>query len=330
MYEQLQSLDNVAINFGTSEMWVANFILAFIMFGVALGIKISDFKEILKKPKPLIVGLSAQIIALPAVTFCLVSVFHQFIPPGVAMGMILVSACPGGNISNYISSLSRANVALSVSLTSVTTVVAVIFTPLNFKIWGTFYVNFMNRNAANMLQPITIDFWQMLYTLTFLIIIPLTFGMALSHFFPKFRRKIEKPVQIISLLLFVGILVGALIANLEHFKNNLFYIFIIVLLHNLTLILLGYGWARLFGLSKINCRTISVETGIQNSGIGLGLLLNKKIFPIGTVTGGMIFLVAWWCVWDLIPGLIIAAIYRYFKIKNPDDKVFKERTAKMS
>jgi BASS family bile acid:Na+ symporter len=132
MYEALQQLDPIRINFSASGMHVINIILSFIMFGVALGIRPNHFKDILKAPKSTIVGLISQIIALPLITFLLIIAFSKYITPTVAMGMILVAACPGGNISNFISSLSKANTELSIGLTATTTLMATITTPFNF------------------------------------------------------------------------------------------------------------------------------------------------------------------------------------------------------
>ena len=129
MYEDLLQLDTIRINFSAGGMHIINLVLAFVMFGVALGIQPSMFKEVFKKPKSVIVGLVSQLIALPALTFLLIVAFNQYITPMVAMGMILVAACPGGNISNFMSQLSKANTELSVTLTAITTLVSPIFTP---------------------------------------------------------------------------------------------------------------------------------------------------------------------------------------------------------
>ena len=121
MKEQLESLASVTINFGQGGMAIVNIILAFVMFGVALGIKLSTFKEVFKSPKSVILGVMSQWIVLPAVTFVIAMILNPFITPMIALGMILVACCPGGNISNFISSLSKGNVELSVSMTAITT-----------------------------------------------------------------------------------------------------------------------------------------------------------------------------------------------------------------
>ncbi|MDR0363563.1 MAG: bile acid:sodium symporter family protein [Bacteroidales bacterium] len=313
MYEKLEALDNFTINFSEDGILIVNIVLAFIMFGIALDVKFSDFKQVFLSPKPLIVGLFSQWIALPAVTFLIVAAGYKFIPPSVAMGMILVAACPGGNMSNYISSLAKANIALSVSLTGFSTAAAVIMTPLNFRIWGGMYINFLSKRTVDLLQPLQIDFPQILITLCILLALPLILGMLFSRFFPKIKDKILRPIKFLSLIAFSAILIMAMWNNLDNFLHNFGYIFIIVLIHNGLAITTGFSLASLFKHSIPDRRTISIETGIQNSGLGLALLFNPKIFPPGVVTGGMLFVTAWWGVWHIASGLIIAFIFRRLK-----------------
>ena len=136
MKEQLEALNALTINFGEGGMKIVNIILAFIMFGVALGIKMDTFKEVFTKPKAVIIGVLLQWIGLPAVTFAVALALSPLITPMVALGMILVASCPGGNISNFMTSLSKGNIELSVSMTAVTTAFAPLITPLNFFLWA--------------------------------------------------------------------------------------------------------------------------------------------------------------------------------------------------
>jgi hypothetical protein len=144
MKEQLESLNSVTINFGEGGMAIVNIILAFVMFGVALNIKPRTVKDVFKKPKSIIVGAFLQWFALPAITFAVVFALNPFITPMIALGMILVASCPGGNISNFLSSLSKGNIVLSVSLTAITTSMAPIITPINFFVWGSLYSHFIS------------------------------------------------------------------------------------------------------------------------------------------------------------------------------------------
>ncbi len=314
MYEQLQSLDSVKINFDAAGMHIINIILAIVMFGVALEIKISNFKEVIAHPKSLFLGLGAQLILLPLITFTIVALGINLIPPGVAMGMILVAACPGGNMSNFISALAKGNLALSVSLTGATTALAVFMTPLNFEIWGRLYVNFLNRKSQDMLQPLEISIPHMLFTLCILLVLPLIAGMLFAKYFPKAKEKITKPVKFISLFAFFIILAAALSNNINIFLHNLFFIFIIVLIHNGSALAGGYFTGAAFKCPVRDRRSLMIETGIQNSGLGLALLFNPKIFPEGVVTGGMLMVVAWWGIWHIVSGLTIAFACRYKKL----------------
>ena len=133
------------------------------------------------------------------------------------MGMILVASCPGGNISNFMSSLSRANTELSVGLSASTTLLATITTPFNFSFWGGLYTKFISMKASHMLQPLEIDNGQMFETVFILLGIPLIAGIIFAHFFPKITEKLKKPIQILSILFFVAMVVLAFMNNLQLF-----------------------------------------------------------------------------------------------------------------
>jgi len=306
MYEALQQLDPIKINFSASGMHAINIVLSFIMFGVALGIKPAEFKDLIKHPKSGIIGLISQVIALPLMTFLLVLALSNFITPTVAMGMILVAACPGGNISNFMSSLSKANTELSVGLTATTTLLATITTPFNFAFWGGLYTRYISKHASHVLQPLEIDNGQMFETVFILLGIPLIVGMVFAHFFPKITEKLKKPIQILSIVFFLVMIVLAFTNNLQLFLKYIYFIFIIVLIHNLLALLTGFTLATIFKLPNADRRTLTIETGIQNSGLGLVLLFNPKIFPPELALGGMLFITAWWGIWHIVSGLGIS------------------------
>ena len=309
MYEDLLQLDTIRINFSAGGMHIINLVLAFVMFGVALGIQPSMFKEVLKKPKSVIVGLVSQLIALPALTFLLIVAFNQYITPMVAMGMILVAACPGGNISNFMSQLSKANTELSVTLTAITTLVSPIFTPANFAIWGGLYVNFVNPEAGSALRELHIDIYQMFETVFILLGLPLVVGILVSHYLPKVAQKLKKPMQYFSILFFIMMVVLAFGNNVDLFLKYIGFIFILVLIHNGLALSTGFGMATIFKLPFADRRTLTIETGIQNSGLGLVLLFNPKIFPPDLAIGGMLFITAWWGIWHIISGLSVSFVF---------------------
>lgn len=311
MYEQLLNLDNIRLNFSAGGMRIINIVLALVMFGVALGINPSEFKTVFVRPKSAIIGLISQWILLPAMTFLLILIFRNQITPMVAMGMILVASCPGGNISNFMSSLSKANTELSISLTAITTSAATLVTPFNFAFWGGLYTRFLSRYADAALQPLHIDVWQTLETVFILLGIPLVLGMLFVRFFPKIAEKMKKPFQYFSLLFFIAMVVLSFSNNFDLFLDYIFYIFIIVLIHNALALGIGYAAGSAFKLPVKDRRTLTIEVGIQNSGLGLVLLFNPKIFPPELALGGMLFITAWWGVWHIISGLSVSFAFRY-------------------
>ena len=290
---------------------IVNIILAFVMFGVALGIKTETFRDVFKKPKSVIVGILLQWIGLPAVTFAVALVLNPFITPMVALGMILVACCPGGNISNFISSLSKGNVELSVSMTAISTAFAPIITPLNFFIWGNLYSHF--ATVHNDIPVLVIPFWPMLEQILLLLGVPIVLGLVFAKYFPNATKRITKPAQVVSILLFIGMVIASFSQNFQIIVDNIFYIFFIVLLHNACALATGYFGGRLGKLPLKDCRSLTIEVGIQNSGLGLILLFNPAIFPPEIWHGhygGMLIVTAWWGIWHIISGLTVAYFFR--------------------
>lgn len=309
MYEQLLNLDPVKINFSAGGMAVINIVLAFVMYGVALGIKPSMFKEVFAKPKSVILGACCQLILLPALTFLLVVILKDCITPMVAMGMILVASCPGGNISNFMTQLSKGNSELSVSLTAISTSLSPVTTPGNFALWGGLYVKYVNQHADGALQVLHLDLVDVFVTVFILLGIPLALGMLTSHYLPKVAEKMKKPMQVFSILFFIAMVIISFSNNLSLFLQYIWYVFFIVLIHNFLALSTGFTVASLFRLPRRDRRTLTIETGIQNSGLGLVLLFNPKIFPPDLMNGGMLFITAWWGIWHIISGLTISYIF---------------------
>ncbi|MDD4148770.1 MAG: bile acid:sodium symporter family protein [Bacteroidales bacterium] len=310
MFEALQAMDGATLNFTPGGLLILNITIAIIMFGVALEIKLSHFKELIKSPKPIIVGVISQFLLLPLLTFLLIMAFWNNITVGVAMGMILVASCPGGNVSNFISSLSKGNTALSVSLTAIATISAIVMTPLNFYLWGKAY-NTLGPCANNyLLQKLSIDPIDMFKTVIVLLGIPIVVGMLTNHFLPKLTDKIKKPIKAFSIIFFMGMVVIMFANNYDYFVKYIAWVLLIVFIHNAVAISSGFGFAKLFKLNYQNAKTIGIETGIQNSGLGLVLLFNPKIFPQDLALGGMMIVVAWWGIWHILSGLSIASVWR--------------------
>lgn len=309
MLEILKELDVIRLNFSQDSLFILNITLAMIMFGVALGIKMNDFKQIALFPKPAFVGIASQFILLPMVTTTIAISLKNIITPTIAIGMILVACCPGGNISNFISSLSKANAALSVTLTAFATLSAIILTPLNFSIWGGVFIKVYSAGSSELLQPLVIDSIEMFETVAVLLGIPLITGMFVAHKFHSFTQKIIKPMKIISIVAFFSIVILSFAKNYEYFVLYIKYIFLIVLVHNFIGFMTGYWFASLCRTTYKNKKTITIETGIQNSGLALLLLFNPKIFPPEIAIGGMAFIAAWWGIWHILSGLILASYW---------------------
>lgn len=292
------SIQDISIGFSDESLLVLNICLGFIMFGVALGMDFGNFRHVLTEPRAVITGAVSQFILLPAVTFALVYLAAPY--PSFALGMILVAACPGGNISNFISSISRADIALSVSLTAIATVLSPVFTPLNFEFWSG-----LLPSVGSYLTRFELSFMEMLRTVVLLLVIPLLGGMLFKRKFPSLAARIHLPVRILSLLILAGFIGVALYNNFDAFLSYLSQVFFLVLVHNFLAFLIGYFTSRGVNLGQAARRSISIETGIQNSGLGLIIIFN---FFEGN--GGMAIIAAWWGIWHILAGLGVAGIFR--------------------
>ena len=290
----IDSIDSIQINFNSDNLWVVNLTLSLVMFGVALDIKMSDFTNLLKSPKSVIVGIVSQFILIPLVTFLMIIIIEPY--PSVALGMIMVAACPGGNISNFMTKLAGGNAALSVSLTAFASLAALVMTPLNFAIWGSFYAP-----TSEILKNVEVAPVEVARFVLLILGIPLILGMMINNYHPVFASKTSRFLKPVSILIFLSFIGGAFYNNLDIFLTHIHYVFAIVIAHNTLLLLVGFFFAKLNKLSYLDQKTLSIETGIQNS--GLGLLL---VFSFFDGLGGMALLVAFWAIWDILSGLLIA------------------------
>jgi BASS family bile acid:Na+ symporter len=300
----LETIDSVRINFDAQGLWSLNIILALIMFGVALDISVKDFHQLFRKPKPVVLGVISQFILLPLVTLMLVLLVKP--SPSIALGMFMVAACPGGNISNFMTQLSKGNTALSVTLTAIATFLAVLMTPLNFQLYSMGYAP-----ASSLLKDISIEPLQMIRAVALLLGLPLVLGMFFRYKWPRLAHRLSKWLKVISLLFFVLLVFVALYQNRTLFWKYAHYVFGLVLLHNFLALTTGFGWGKLWRLANKDVRTLTIETGIQNS--GLGLLL---IFSFFEGLGGMALLTAFWGVWHLVSGLVLGAFWGRKPFKN--------------
>jgi len=292
-----ENLDSLKINFNTEGLWVLNITLALIMFGVALGLSIDDFKRLFKAPKILFTGIVSQFILLPFVTFIFIKLVNPM--PSIALGMMMVAACPGGNISNFMTQMAKGNAALSVSLTAFATLVSLVMTPFNLEFYGNLYAP-----TAQILQNIELNPWELVKLVALILGVPLILGMLVRKYKSNLADKLSKILKPISLIIFMLFIFIAFYDNFNIFINYIHYVLILVIAHNLLALLTGFYFAKVMKLSYENQKTLSIETGIQNS--GLGLLL---IFSFFEGLGGMALLVAFWAIWDIFSGLLLASYW---------------------
>lgn len=317
--EQLSTIDSVSLKLSGDTGVTISIILALIMYGIALNIKAEDFKNIFIHPKSVITGLVLQWVGLPFVTFLLVFLLGKWITPMVALGMILVAACPGGNISNFMSSFSKANIELSVSMAAISTIFAPIITPLNFWLWGNLYLKFADLSAVLNIPKLTIPFGEMFIQVATILGVPILLGILTAKYLPKMATAVKKPFSIFSIIIFFGMVAAMFVPNWEIIIHYVIFVFIIVLIHNASAFATGWLGASAMKLPVRDRRSLTIEVGIQNSGLGLALLLNPAIFKpdvwnnpeTGIMYGGMMFVVAWWGIWHIISGLTLSTLFRH-------------------
>jgi len=297
----MEELDTLSLHFNEQSLQLMNFCLSLVMFGVALELTLADFRRLLQQPRPVMVGLTVQILLLPAITYLLILLIRP--STSVALGMLLVASCPGGNLSNMLTVMDKGNGALSVSLTALSTLLAVITVPLNFTFWSGVYLQ------AQEVPGFSLSVWALVSTLVWVVGVPLLAGMFINHRFPKFTDRARRPLRILSLVIFFTFIVAAFAANFDLFLKYIHWLLLIVLAHNAVAYAAGYGTSVLFRLQLPDCKAIALETGIQNSGLALVIIFN---FFDGL--GGMAFLAGWWGIWDIITGVLLAGLLTRVKV----------------
>lgn len=268
------------------------------MFGVALDIRPQHFYQLRNDKKALLTGLFCQYILLPLLTVILIYIISP--PRDIALGMILVSACPGGNASNFFSMLARGHVALSVTLTAITSVSCFLVTPASFFFWSS-----MAQGLTQRVQSFEISFFDLLLNMIAILLLPLLAGMSFAHYFPKATEKISKSMRNLSIVILMAFIVVAFMKNFDVFKQHILSIFWIVFFHNgLGLLSAYYVSSFLKNKESVN-RSVAIETGIQNSGLGLVL-----IFTFFQGNGSMALVAAWWGIWHLVSGFAFSYYIR--------------------
>lgn len=297
-------IDSIKINFDSNGLWILNIAIAIIMFGVALAITVDDFKRLFKNPKIVFVGVLSQFILLPAATFLAIIIIEPH--PSFALGMMMIAACPGGNVSNFFSKMAGGNAALSVSLTAFATLICILMTPFNLQFWGSMY-----EPTNIILKTVELNWIDLLKLVSLILGVPLISGMLIKQYHSKMAIKIEKILKPLSMIVFIILIFVAFSQNLDIFTTYIHHVIYLVIFHNIFAFILGFYTAKSFGLNKKDCKTISMETGIQNG--GLGLLL---IFGFFDGLGGMALLAAFWGIWDVFSGMALATFWGRKKTKE--------------
>ncbi len=293
----MDALDQVHLAFEPSSLLLLNVILGLIMFGVALDLKVDDFRRILRKPRAVLIGLVGQLVLLPALTFALIVLFEP--QPSIGLGMLIVASCPGGNVSNVITHIGGGSTGVSITMTAITTLSAIVMTPFNLAFWGA-----RDPGIAGLLTEVELEFGAMVLAIGLILGLPLLVGMVVSARLPRLAARLRVPMRRISMLFLVIFIVGALVKNWPHFLAHVGGIVGIVALHNACAFGLGNLLGRAGRLTRADRRALTIEVGIQNSGLGLVL-----IFSFFGGLGGAALVAAWWGVWHLIAGLTIAGAW---------------------
>ena len=294
------AIDSIQLNFDAKSLLGLNITIALMMLGMALDIRGADFRRVLSAPRAPGIGLMAQFLLLPAFTFLLTLALD--LHPSLSLGMMLVASCPGGNLSNVMTYLAGGNTALSVSMTAVSTAAAVVMTPLNLSFWGG-----LNPATAPIMRAVSLDPLLVFRNILLILGLPLAAGMMIAQRFPALAQRIRKPFKVLSVVVFVVFVGGALAANWQNFLNAVGLVMLAVLMHNALALSLGYGAARAARLPPRDRRAVAIEVGLQNSALGLVL-----VFDFFDGLGGMAVITAWWGVWHIISGLTLSMIWSRF------------------
>ena len=266
--------------------WV-NTLLGIVMFGMGMTLKLSDFKVVFTKPKAVIWGILSQFIIMPVLAFLLVTLFQ--LPTELAVGVILVGACPGGTSSNVMTYLAKGDVALSVGMTACTTIMAPFVTPaLVLLLAG---------------QTVDVSYVSMLVSIVQVVLVPIALGFVINYFFSKFAQAFSKALPLISVVAICLIIMAVVSANAAKLMTTGALVVAVVMLHNVCGYALGYLVGRLLGLTKEQMRTLSIEVGMQNSGLATSLAtMHFAAMPMAAVPGTV------FSVWHNISGAVYANI----------------------
>jgi BASS family bile acid:Na+ symporter len=279
----------IAYLFPENFKWIGPYIvplLGIVMFGMGLTISASDFKEVFRRPKDVTLGVLGHYLVMPLLAFLLASLLD--LPPEVAVGVILVGCCPSGTASNVMVFLARGDVALAVSIASVSTILAPIVTPLLILLLASKWVD--------------INVWSLFISIIQVVIIPLTLGFIIKKFFGKQAEAGVKALPLVSVIAIVLIVCGVVAGSQAKLATTGPLIFAVVVLHNVLGFFLGFFFARLFGMDLAKQKAVAMEVGMQNSGLGVAIA-TAHFSPLAAVPSAI------FSVWHNISGSILATIF---------------------
>ena len=275
-----------------------NPLLGVIMFGMGLTLKPADFRIVFSRPKDVIIGCLAQFTVMPLLAFALTRIFR--LDAALAIGVILVGCCPGGTASNVITYLAKGDLALSVGMTAVSTVLAPVLTPL--LVW---------LLAGEM---VAVNVIGMLLSILWVVILPIALGLLVKHFWPRTTECATGYLPALSTLAICLIVLIVIAANAHKLLAGGWIILIVIMLHNICGFGIGYLIGRLLGLPSAKRRAISIEVGMQNSGLASSLAtLHFAAYPLATIPGAL------FSVWHNISGAVIARIYARTASRGADN-----------
>ena len=278
--------------------WI-NWLLGIVMFGMGLTLKMSDFKVVFSRPKDIIIGFIAQFTLMPLIAFVLTKAFQ--LPTEIAVGVILVGTCPGGTSSNVMTYLSKGDVPLSVGMTAVSTLFAPLMTPLLTLLYAG--------------QRVDVNAVAMFLSIVKVVLVPIALGLVCNYFFGKLTREIVRILPLISTLAIIMIIASVVSANSGRLKTVGAMVVVVVVLHNLLGYATGYGVGKLLRLDATKCRALSIEVGMQNSGLATSLAATHFAqYPLATIPGAV------FSVWHNISGAVYA---NFLASRHPDRDVSK-------
>lgn len=281
-----------------SPQILLNIVLFAMIFAVALDLRPEDFARVARSPLPVGAGLAAQFLLLPVATW--VATLALNLPANIEAGMLLVAACPCGSLSNFMTHYSRGNTALSVSITAIANVIALVMTPTNFA-----WMMAANPNTASWMQEISVDPRMVWVSLVLILALPLTLGLLTRAWLPAFTRRIRAPLRRAAVAALIVFVVVAIIRDRELLTASVAALFVIVVLHNLSGLAIGYGSAIVAGLDNRDRQALTFETGMQNAGLALAIIGSQFGADVG-----MVIVAGLWGSWHIVSGLALASFWR--------------------